>query len=278
VVLAIPFVHEYRLGLRTTLTSPEALAAAFRDRFADFYREQVDRARALYAEAPVIATGHLTCVGFQDGDFPVDVHRVGTIGGLPADIFDPRLQYVALGHIHRSYRVGESRAYYSGSPITLSLKEASRGRQVRIVETGDKPEDAASVRTLEVPQARQLLSVIGTAREVEEKLAALRWETPLAPMVYAKVQVEQWTPGVDEALRAAVASRGEEGPLLVQVQQVRPERTTDGPGEATPVSLKELDAEEVFRRLCGEKGEAADDALLDAFRSLVAEDSARGAA
>lgn len=278
VVLAVPFVHEYRLGLRTAVASAEELSQAFRERFRDFYRQLVDLARSEHADAPLIATGHLTCTGFEKGDFPIDVHRVGTIGGLPADIFDSRLQYVALGHIHRSYRVGESRAYYSGSPIPLTLREAATPRRVRLVDTAARPEDAASVRTLDVPRARAIVELSGTPKEVEAKLSTLSATEPLPPIVYARVEVERFQAGIEEDLRKVVLARGEHAPILVQVRQELPkaEFTPDLPVTSP---LKDLTAEDVFRRLCQERQVPLNEELLNAFRSLAEpRESERGAA
>lgn len=270
VVLAVPFVHEYRLGLRTTLVAEAELRRSFHDAFGRFYTDLFERARARYDGAPVVATGHLTCVGFEKGDFPVDVHRVGTIGGLSADLFDPRLQYVALGHIHRSYRVGESRAYYSGSPVPLGLQEARSRRKVRLVELSPEPDAAATVRSLEVPSFRDLVELTGPLDEVEERLGALEWETALPPLVFAKVQVERFQAGTDEALRARVLARGDRAPVLARVLQ---ERVTQvEPTAALPApSLRELSEEEVFRRLCEARGEPLDEPLLDAFRELLSD-------
>jgi exonuclease SbcD len=277
VVLAVPFLHEYRLGLRTALVSDADLRRSFHDSFQRFYRDRVDQARARFDGAPVIATGHLTCVGYEPGDFPVDVHRVGTIGGLSADLFDPRLQYVALGHIHRSYRVGQSRAYYSGSPVALCLKEAVTPRRVRIVDLADAPDEAATVRSLDVPSTRPILELKGTLKSVEAQLAALEWETALPPIVYARVEVDRFSAATEESLRERVRTRGERAPLLVQVRQER--RQEEGAPAVLPTrALRELSPEEVFVRLCQTRNEPLDDGLLDTFRALLSPDAEEGAA
>ena len=280
VVLAVPFVHEYRLGVRPTLTNGPELAAQLRDRFTTFYRTLVDRAQALYDGAPIVATGHLTCVGAEKGDAPADIHMVGSIGALPAEIFDPRLQYVALGHIHRAYRVGSSRAWYSGSPIPLSLKEAGTARGVKLVELASDPTGAAAVKTLEVPFHRHVLELAGTESEVADRLTELHWDTPLPPIVYARVFVDHYKSSVEEQLRKVALARGEEGPLLVQVRQSL-NRAPESAAEVTPpVRLDDLTPEEVFLRLCAEREEPVDDRLLTAFRSLLTDrdEKARGIA
>lgn len=278
VVLAVPFVHEFRLGVRTTLTAPAEMLQAFRSRFGAFYSRLVEKAVALHDAAPIIATGHLTCVGVEKGDCPADIHMVGTIGGLPADIFDPRLQYVALGHIHRSYRVGDSRAYYSGTPIALSLKEAQLSRTVRCVDLSEDPTGAATVRKVEVPSFRTVMQLAGTPAEVAGQLRALRCDgQPLPPIVYARVFVDRYNVSVEDELRKAALAHGADGPLLVQIRQ----ELSVAPGDVHSLvsaagGLRDRSPEEVFRRLCQVRQEPCDEPLVNAFRSLLSEEQERG--
>ncbi|HQP35447.1 MAG TPA: exonuclease subunit SbcD, partial [Polyangiaceae bacterium] len=99
VVAAVPFVHEYRLGVRTVLREPAEVRASFRQEFSKLYRELTDRALTMSNGAPVIATGHLACTAqgasLEKGDTPFEVHMIGLIGALDPSIFDPRIAYVA---------------------------------------------------------------------------------------------------------------------------------------------------------------------------------------
>jgi DNA repair protein SbcD/Mre11 len=269
VVLAVPFLHEYRLGVRSMLASPSELLQAVRGAFRDFYSRLTDLAEHRYDGAPLLATGHLTCVGVEKGDCPADIHLVGTIGGLPPDIFDERLQYVALGHIHRGYRVGESRAYYSGTPVALSLKEARSARKVRLVEVAKDVRAAAVVRSLEVPSPRRIVELAGQEQEVAAQLDALGWDEPLPPLVFARVSVERYSAQVEESLRKVALGRGKAGPHLVQVRQELVHAPSDVQARVVSAGLCDLQPEEVFLRLCEEKQQPADEALLNAFRSLL---------
>ena len=76
------------------------------------------------------------CVGGAKDDAPAEIHLIGSIGGLPPSIFDPRFQYAALGHLHAGFRVAGSRAWYSGTPVALNIKEARTPRRVIVVDTG----------------------------------------------------------------------------------------------------------------------------------------------
>lgn len=272
-VLAVPFVHEYRLGVRTVMRTTQEIQREFEAAFTEVYRKLVDRAHATFGGVPVIATGHLNCEGWEPGDAPVDVHMVGTVGALPASIFDPRLQYVALGHIHRSYRVGQSRAYYSGTPVATCLKEARTPRAVRIVDLNAQADGPAAVRTLEVPCWRHLVELAGSPDEVASQLRVLSWQNNLPPIVYARVFVERYATSVDELIRKSAEAHGEGGPHLVEVRQLPISAPAEvvAKGALGTVSLRDLSPEEVFLGLCRDAQEPADEPLLNAFRSLLSQ-------
>lgn len=266
VILAIPYVHEFRIGFRAAFADDVDLGKLLRDGFAALYTRVVDRAIAVYGDVPLIATGHMACMGSERGDAPIDLHHIGTLGALPPSIFDPRLQYVALGHIHRGFRVGASRAWYSGTPVALNLKEAQSQRRILLVDTQSGAQAEPVVESILVPAFRQILELRGAPAEVIAQLRALTWSTPLPPLVQAVAQVQAYRPGIGEQIAGAA-------PAGVQVVKVTQERefVADEIHALRPVSLSELDPETVFLRLCSAHNEPVDAALLAAFRSLLAD-------
>ena len=273
VVAAVPYVHEHRLGIRTSMVDPDTLRQTFKERFTYLYKTLTDQALERGEGAPVVAMGHLSCVGGDVEDAPVEIHLAGTTDGLPAEVFDPRLAYVALGHFHRMFRVRESRARYSGAPIPYSSRDSATPRQVLLVEvTGD---GEARVEPLEVPRQRDLLHLSGSYNSLISQLEALTWETPLPPLVQATLQVEAYEPGLEIKLQREVAAAGEGGevPLLVKVTQERVGAFEGLNQEEGPtVDLGSLSMEEVFRRLCQSRRVEPDDALLMAFREVLSPD------
>ena len=268
VFLAVPFVHEFWLGVRSGVESPTQVAATLAARLRERYSSLTDRAVALGAGAPVVATGHLTCVGYERDDAPFVIHQIGTLDALPPSVFDPRIAYVALGHLHRSFRVADSHARYSGSPIPLNVKE-SRSRRVALivdVEAGADP----VVRTIEVPVARHVIELAGSPAELRHAIAALAWDTPLPPIVLVAAMVEQHEAGLEADIQQAFAAhRG--GPTLARVVQ-RPRGAREGDEAAGPqaLALSELTPEDVFRLLCRSRGVELEDRLLSAFRGVCA--------
>lgn len=266
VCLAVPYVHEYRLGIRTSDLDRDQTRAAFREAFSALYTELADHAHRAAPDAPLIAMGHLTLgSGATRDDYPQEIHQVGTIEGLPASILDPRIRYGALGHIHRSYPVRGSVARYSGTPIPYALSEMSPPRRVLLVEV-DGNEDAR-IDSIEVPRHRDLLELAGPPEQVLGDLAALRWSTTLPPLVHVRVQTDMVEPGLTRRLHEAVASHGDARPILVEVQQ-RASHLAQPGSVPLPRSLEELSPLEVFGLLCdgrdlhGPERERLEDAFL----------------
>ena len=270
VVAAVPYVHEFRLGVRTAMADEATIRKSFHERFQSLYHGLADRCEAAGSGAPILATGHMACAGWEKGDSPTEIHMVGSLGGLPADVFDPRFAYVALGHVHRMMPVAGSSAWYCGSPVPLCLKESATARRLLLVDvTGT---DRPVVTPIEVPVARHVVEIKGPVADVADRLRTLSWDTPLPPLVMAVIEVESYRTGVEMDLQRAIEARGDAGPKLVLATQERigadAGATGDGDMAAGP-PLRDLGPEDVFRRLCLARGETLDDRLLARFRSLV---------
>jgi len=277
VVLALPYVHEYRLGIRTAGLDPVSIGRLYRDRFSELYTDLADEAERRWPGAPLLATGHLTCEGSSSDDYPVPIHSVGSVGALPDSIFDRRIRYAALGHVHRSMRVGAGPGWYSGSPIALRLGEQEQARVVLRVDLEPNAGRILVPTAIEVPAFRRLLRLEGSPDEVATELAGLTWDEPLAPLVHVGLTLAHRRPEAVAELRRRHEERWQDvadRPLLVQIRQ---EIAATPGASAAPDSdrppLAGLDPESVFRLLCDSRGEAADDALLGAFRSLLQADA-----
>ena len=226
VVAAVPYVQRARLGVSLEDESDEGLHARFRQAFEGLYQELADRAEETYPGARLVGTGHLTVYGEEDepeaGDYhtalhhtqqaprddegdeddagdggegeeePEDWRTIGTIEAMGPDLFDPRYDYVALGHIHRHMPVGGRRHIrYSGTPIATSLQEDAAARRVVQVDFDQENDegDPPAIETVEVPKWREKLPRTGTMEELEEKLAELHQSRSFAPALYLTVKV-----------------------------------------------------------------------------------------
>jgi DNA repair protein SbcD/Mre11 len=257
VCLAVPFVHEYRLGIRMADKDSSAVRAEFKERFTSLYKELADLAVETYGDLPIIATGHLT-VGLgqsTEDDYPQKIHQVGTIDALPASIFDPRICYAALGHIHRFIDIRDSVAWYCGSPISFSLPEMNARRRVIQVEiSGDSStESKIHVEPIIVPRARELLVLEGSAAQLCLQITGLEWETELPPLLYIRVKSEE----VDQLTRMdlieAVNSHDADArPVMVSLEVLRTKSESTVQPEMEH-DLENIDSLEVFALLCQAK-------------------------
>ena len=275
VVLAVPFVHEFRLGIRTTGRSSAEITADFREEFSRLYTWLADRAEKRWPGAPLIATGHMTCVGAEAGEYGTEIHQVGTIGGLPGDIFDPRLEYIALGHIHRMFPIEGTRARYSGSPLAMNVVEARSQRFViRIELDASLPAgQRATTHKIPVPKWREILEVTGPTEEVLGKLRVLQSPHELPPFVYVKLEVDEYlTDGPFRVNEAIETHPLKTRPRVVEVHQKVAGREDAPAGSEERTSLRGMKPEEVFVRLHqAQLKSPPGDLLLTAFRTVLSQ-------
>jgi exonuclease SbcD len=275
VALAVPYVHEYRLGIRTTDLEGQGIVVALTERLTRLYRDLADIAAAQYPGLPLIATGHFALGSARSEDSPVAIHHaVGSLEVLPETIIDPRIQYLALGHIHRSYPLAGGRAWYSGTPLAFSLPETRQPRRVLQVELDPSPGRLPVVVPIEVPRFRSLLEREGSLDELVAWIQGLRWEEPLPPILSCKVLFHG---GGDQTMRLQGAlERHPEGrrPIIGALQTLSIAPIGPGePGEAPPLpALADLSPVEVLRTLCERRQVPLSEGIEAAFRSLVEAD------
>lgn len=277
VVAAVPFVHEYRLGIRTGGRSPSDIEMDLRRAFWDIYDDAAKASRALAPDAPLIGMGHLTCRGVDDDDYATAIHLAKSVGGFRSDLFGPEYAYVALGHIHRMIAVEGDRVRYSGTPVATNRKEARSSRYVLQVDVGEGPKAQATVTPIEVPTSRPIVALRGPIDTVVAELRGLKWDSELLPYVLAVVEVEARGVSVVRRLHEALEALPEsKRPLLVDVQErlVRSDADPEPRRLAVPAKpLAQQKPEDVFKALYASKneGEMPPSALLQAFRSLLSE-------
>ncbi len=93
---------------------------------------------------------------------------VGGTENVDASVFAP-FDYVALGHIHRAYDVGNGR--YCGTPLKYSFSEAGQEKSVTILELGEKVSGTAGlqIRTVPLHPLHDWLKVRGSYLEVSSR-------------------------------------------------------------------------------------------------------------
>ena len=277
VCLAVPYVHEFRLGVRTTDTDRAAVRQQFVERFTELYKTLADLAEERWPGLPIVATGHLT-MGRPD-DAPLAIHAAGGVEGVPASVIDPRIRYLALGHLHRAGRVAP-RAWYSGSPIALQPREAESPRQVLLVDLPDDGGEVA-VTPLEVPPPRALLPITGSVADILQTIDALPLEiVGLPPHLFLRVLTDAPVVDLHLQLEASLARWPEATrPILVDLRQEAPTAAAWEVGSTAAPSVEaEVTVDDVFAFLLASKGVQDGAALTDLVRQIAtasAEDRAK---
>lgn len=279
VIAAVPYLSEARLGVSTTQAASE-VATQYQRAFTDLYARLADLARTRYPGAALIATGHMTCTAgevVRDGDFQTPIHQFTKGGGgLPPTIFDG-WDYAALGHIHRKHQIGDSVAWYCGSPVPTNVIESRTPRFVLEADFVDGALDR--VQSVRLPRWREVYELVGFEEEILDLLKGLSWDSELAPYLYVDRLITTPTrAGVDRFVNFVTQHFPEPRPRIVGFKKrlIEDELTRrEALEHRGPSSLDDVSVEDVFRQMYRLKFEAdAPDEILTAFRSLLVDEEA----
>jgi exonuclease SbcD len=184
VVAATPFLREKDFRL------PEGFEGDIEQRLTEahrvHYRKLADHCNEQFPNATQIGMGHL----FADKSLSSDSERqVGTLNGLPLDIFPESFAYVALGHIHKPQSPQENRIIYSGSPNMLSFSETEYAKRVVLLEASAT--GISSIESVPIPVFRKLYDWTGTFQEIQEKIDQFENPDGLVPWIKINVREEK---------------------------------------------------------------------------------------
>lgn len=142
VICAIPFIRPRDVVVSKAGQSSKEKQKALQQAITEHYQRLFEHAQKIaqgvskdspQRSVPIIATGHLTAVGVKTSESVRDIY-IGTLEAFPSNAF-PDADYIALGHIHRSQKVGKTdHIRYCGSPIPLSFDELKQDKLVLIAE------------------------------------------------------------------------------------------------------------------------------------------------
>jgi len=226
----------------------------------------------------ILAMGHCHMAGTGISS---DSERRIVIGGaemLPAGLFDERIAYAALGHLHLAQSVGgQDWIRYSGSPLPMSFSETYYRHQiVRIDLAGEK---ASTIQQIPVPRFVELLRVPPQPQVLTEVLTALaeleledlpeqRW-----PYLEARVLYDGPEPGARVAVESVLAGK------RVRLARIDPNHVRRENGADTNVTdplddLCRLQPEDIFLgHYRNTYSDEVPEALQKAFLELLIETS-----
>ncbi len=124
---------------------------------------------------PIILMGHLfTAEGkTTDGDGVRELY-VGSLAHVKAGIFSDCVDYVALGHLHISQKVGKKENIrYSGSPLPIGFGEAKQQKQVIIVEFPEVIDYDMKITEINIPCFQRLELIKGDILKIQKRINEL---------------------------------------------------------------------------------------------------------
>jgi len=265
-VAAVPFLRPVDYPLAPELEDPlDAI-----------YGEVLAGARARREpDQALIVMGHLYVAGADAAYLSERRVSIGGVESAPLRLFPPDIDYVALGHIHRSQRVGRDTIRYAGAPIPLALDEARYHHQVAAIDF--EAGRVADIRLLDIPRTVEIVRIpsrgAGTLADV---LAAIQALPPCAdaadaarPYLEVVVALDAPEPRLRALIEAALDGKH---PRLVYLHV---EHTGDRASLGDRVvaqRLAELDPRDVFARMWArDHAEPPAPAVLVAFERLLAE-------
>jgi len=269
---AMPYLRPTDLPLPDPAEGEDGVVAGVRQLYAELTARLLARREAGQA---LVLTGHCYLAGGNLSELSERRILGGNQHALPADIFDPAVSYVALGHLHRPQRVnGLDAIRYSGAPLPLALDEAAYPHQVLLVEL----EHGAlqRVQPLRTPRSVEVLRIPAGApaplEEVERALLELELDRQLPAERFPFLEVRVLLPRPEPALRRRIEAALEGKPVrLLKLSVFHPAGDAQDPARQRPEQrLEELSPQEVFRQCY--RRQYQDDpapALWGAFHELL---------
>ena len=280
IAMAVPFLRPSDVPLVNNAADP------YLDGVRELYRRTSAAALELRAKrnpnAALIALGHCHLHG---GEESRDSERCLVIGGAEAigsNTFDPRIAYVALGHLHKAQQFDGGRIRYSGSPIPLSFAEADYRHKIMKLTFEDS--ELTSATEIFIPRTAMMLRIPakGAAKidDVLTELAAVKVQDGLSLEQHPFVEVRVIEDGPDPLRRRRIEQALEGKPLrLASIKLENPERVraaSDAASEIPQTDLNSILPEDVFLDAWREKYRSEpDDRVLLAFRNILQQE-ARG--
>lgn len=180
IICAVPYLRDRDVRTVGEAETGDIKKSKQREAVKDHYKNICDTSEKITArlklenenlpDLPIVATGHLFVAGAKNGNGKDDV-IVGALSKFDCDVFDERIDYVALGHIHSAQKIdGRNNIRYCGSPLALSFDQ-TQTRKILAVNFDKK---VPLVSEIEVPQTRTLKRIVGSDEEIFFKLNELK--------------------------------------------------------------------------------------------------------
>ena len=250
IIAAVPYLRDGDIR--------RAVAGESFDELSDKYKKALINHYSLVAEhcklvnktqAPVIAMGHLFATGGSISDSEQNIY-VGNLGHIGAEDFPKYFDYIALGHLHRSQKIGESDIVrYSGSPYILSFSESNYDKKLIAITIEDNKVNR--IEDVIIPRFREFYRLEGNISDcIIEFPNIISNAYKLTPWVEIVLD-EQHTINTED-----LKNKAEEYSFDILKMTLKKQRLNKGIDELLEdtKSIKELLPTDVFMLKCEEMG------------------------
>ncbi|AHW60636.1 DNA repair exonuclease [Draconibacterium orientale] len=261
-ILLTPYANEYRL--KTCLeveNSEDELRAVLQKKWEALAEQYCDD------KGVNVLVSHLFMVrkGDELPEEPEDEKPILHVGGAQAvytENIPAKIQYTALGHLHRMHRVDNNSnpVYYSGSPLSYSFAEANQKKFVLLVDAD--PGQIAAVRKIELNSGKRLLR-----KRAEGMEDALDW---LSENQEALVELTLVTETYLNATDRKQLNKAHAGIVSIIPEVTNPDSSVGNQQKQIDLSRS---MEELFHDyFMHEKGQEPNDDLKNLFTEILAEE------
>jgi exonuclease SbcD len=177
VVVAVPFLRDRDIRRAISGESFNEIETRYKKALINQYSRLADRCEEINRDSFFIAMGHLFVTNTTVSDSESSIY-IGGLGDISVDDFPKIFDYIALGHLHKSQKVGDrDHIRYSGSPIPLSFNEAKRDSKVTLLDVESR--EIKSIDEVIVPRFRDLISIKNSISGVKQELRAIKSDSNL---------------------------------------------------------------------------------------------------
>ena len=237
----------------------------------NYFDSMVNYAVQKYGEhIPVILMGHLFTSGVATSDSERDIQR-GGLEMFSANDFPKNCKYIALGHIHKPQRVGNSETIrYSGSPIPLSFSEKNDKKIV--LELDVSGNCIQQVLVHEIPSSRRLYRFSGSLKEIQAALSTFKNDKKLKCFLELEIIEKDHNPSLTAELHKFITEfQSDEAEILTYKFRFTNKASNPYAYDAENKSIEDLTPKEILLKKLEteEVEEEQKNLIIEAFDELL---------
>nr|WP_171406754.1 exonuclease SbcCD subunit D C-terminal domain-containing protein [Acinetobacter guerrae] len=266
--IALPFLRSAEItGFNEyTSNSQNAIAYLHQQLIAEAKHRKTEKQALI-----LMSHAHMQGGETSDSERPI---IIGNEEALSTTLFEDGIDYVALGHLHKPQKVGQTHIRYSGSPIPLSFSEINYKHQVVEVKVNPDQKDDPyfQFEALEIPRSIQLHKIRGELNEVMQKLKNLPCDVieSIDQREYVDIEYHTLTPPQPNLRQQFEDALPPDRYRLVRIsrQYLSLENSAE---QQQQIHLEPPTPEKLFQQIWEKKGYHADDEVQKDFMSLVSQ-------